>query len=459
MKMNRYCSYMDRVRLDEAAHRRLMDGLSGRHPPASRRRYAALAACCTLVLLAGAYTLFRIAPVSTPIHSQQLGEALPPSDPTGGPETSQPDHTYTLVPEDPFHGQPHGFFDVPSIDYTDCTSRKTFAASIALPQGSFQEEMTAQEIIQALGGTEEVPWSLLWAGFGLDGTVHYDGTGQVWQAVITGERGEESFTLVLAPDALPVNDVVYDGVEAVDYNGIPVYAYCVHYDRDGDGREEYVTTLEFLAGETGARFTYVSRDGDNYTWLPNVFAQRNACPNGPLTVKHLVPAEIPEWRSESLTEAQAYQEELGAWLPQAPAGFRFESAHRELGQDRDWLQVLWTQGYDYLDVTVSRPQEPPACMEPSRGDLYDVNRYSIPWAASVPDEVMFGGFQDPVFRAEELTPEIIAARAFQIDQDLGDTAGWRYAAFSVWHGEEGILVHYDGKGPTPQELAALMLSK
>ena len=453
--MKHYRSYLDRVRLDETAHRRILAALA--HRPNRRRRYAALAACCGVVLLAGAYGLSRPAPFGLPTQTRQTGEALPPVQSPAVTREVEDTDGYTLVPEDPFQGQPHGFFNVPGIAYTDCTSRATLAASIALPQGSFQEEMTAQEIIQALGGTDEVPWSLLWAGFGLNGTVYYDGEGRVWQAVITGEREDESFTLVLAPDALPVNDVVYEGVEAIDYNGIPVYAYCGHYDRDGDGQEEYVTTLEFLSGETGARFTYISRDGDNYTWLPDVFARKNACPDGPLTVKHLVPDQIPDWRSEALTESQAYQEALGAWLPQAPAGFQFESAHRELGQGRDWLQILWTHGYDYVDITVSRPAEPPACMDPARRELYDVNLYTIPWADSVPDEVMFGGFQDPVFRAEDLTAELVAARAFQIDQDLGDTSGWRYTSFSVWHEAEGILVHYDCKGPAPQEIAALIL--
>ena len=454
--MNRYRNYMNRVALPEEAHRQLMVRLTGktsaRHP--GRR---ALAACCALALLAAGGVLLLRGGEDTPLLAatpqvSQTGEALPPATASSAP--SAPVQEHTLVVEDPFEGQPHGFFNVESVDYTDCTDAGAISADrIALPQGWFQEPMTAQQIITALGGEDEVPWTLLWAGFGLDGTVWYDGQGQVWQAVVTGEKGEDTLSLVLAPGQIPLTGCFYPDAVTTLYNGVEVTAYFL--ERQEEGSTVYEYHANFIREGTGVCFTYTSPNQDTASWMTDVLVRHSAGMQL-MTTSHLVPSSIPDWRSESLTMEQARAEDLGAYLPQDPPGFAFESAWRELGQDRDWLRVSWWQGMDSCSVTVSRPQEAPGCMDPGDRARYDINLYTIPWADSVPDEIMFGGFQNPVFRVEDLTQEIVAARARWEDQDAGDTDGWRYSQFGVWYEEAGILVKYSARGIAPEVLFDLI---
>ena len=453
--MNRYRAYMNRVALPEEAHRAIMEALTQEDRKSHRVRWALVACCAVAVLAAGGVALLQDTGSGSLLAAipqvSQTGEALPP---TGTTAPVVPDQEYTLTVADPFEGQPHGFFNVEGIACTDCTGSDAVTAEpIALPKGWFKEPMTAQQIITALGGEEEVPWTLLWAGFGLDGTVWYDGQGQVWQAVITGVNGEDSLSLALAPGQIPFADCFYADAATEDYHGLEVTSYFLTREEAGGTVYEY--HAEFLCGETGVRFTYTGPDQNTASWITNVLVWY-AAGDQPFTTSHLEPTEIPAWRSESLTWEEARAEDLGVYLPQTPGGFGFESAWREMGQDRDWMRVTWVRGMDSCTVTVSRPGETPTCMDPEARAYYDVNLYTIPWAESVPDEIMFGGFQDPVFRAEDLTEDLVAARARWEDQDAGDTDGWRYSQFGVWYASEGILVEYHPRGIAPAELFALI---
>ena len=133
--------------------------------------------------------------------------------PTAGvaatPSTTQPDQEHTLYVEDPFQGQPHGFFNVTGLAFPDCTNSEALMVDYSLPEDWFMERMTAQEIITTLGGEDEVPWVLCWSGFALDGLVLYAGDGTVWNASIHGIQGDTEFTLVLWPDQYPLMSTVY----------------------------------------------------------------------------------------------------------------------------------------------------------------------------------------------------------------------------------------------------------
>lgn len=430
--MNHYRSYFNRVQVSEEQHQRLMEALgTGRRPRrtgfARPLRYGALAAGCALALLVG---IGALRPADTPHGSGVAPSSDSPAAPSApaSPTTPPEDNRYTLLVEDPFQGQAHGGPMISGVGFTDCTGAPSLSTDIALPGGSFTEAMTAEEIIQALGGGDAVPWPLYWVGFGLTGSVTYNGQGQVWEAVIQGERASDgaTLTLTLAPDVIPVRDILFN-VETVDFEGLEVTAWYQHYDRDGDGETEYVYTVEFIHG-TGVRFQVISREEGTADWLCACLLSHAARTDGMFTTSHLIPDEIPPWRSESLTEAQAYEEELGSWLPGAPAGFAFDSAHRELGQDGDWLTIRWLSGYDYVGVTVSRF---PASVSPSAPD----------------------------FKPEDITADALREWGRYVDNDAGDTAGWRYPAFTVHYDQEDgttIAVTYSIKGLDPEEAARLV---
>ena len=84
---------------------------------------------------------------------------------------------------------------------------------------------------------------------------------------------------------------------------------------------------------------------------------------------------------------------------------------------------------------------------PAERERYDLSLYPIPRAQSVPDELR-QVVNHPVFDAEDLTPELVQARAERL-QDAGDTDGWRMT-FSVRYGD--YLVSVRSKGVTPQWL-------
>ena len=450
-----YRSYMDRVELGESRHQQIMDVLREGRAPAGRgsrmAHYAVLAACLALVCAAGLGGL------------RYLGDYYfnqnHPAYETPGPATNTPSHDipgdnpgndgYTLLVGDPFDGQPHSSPMIPALAYPDCTDSPAVAGNILLPAGHFTEDMTAQEIITALGGGDQVPWLLYWAGFGVDGSVLYDGEGAVWQATITGADTTGSgttFTLALSPGRLPVRDLVYQDAGEQEVNGVTVTTWYYWSDLDGT----YTYGAEFLSGDTGIRFTCTSADGERAALLTNCLVTVGT--GGGFTTSHLTPDEIPEWRSESLTLAEARAETLlGAYVPdQVPSGFAFEGAHRELGQDRNYMTLFWSGYYTHISIRIELLDDPAgqAVTDVDAPERYDVNRYETPWADSVP-EAYRAEFDNPVFAAADLTEEVVSARMRYVTGDAGDVDGWR-GDFSVLY-TGGVLVRYDLKGVTPEQ--------
>lgn len=456
-----YRSYMDRVELGESRHQQIMDVLREGRAPAGRgsrmAHYAVLAACLALVCAAGLGGL------------RYLGDYYfnqnHPAYETPGPATNTPSHDipgdnpgndgYTLLVGDPFDGQPHSSPMIPALAYPDCTDSPAVAGDILLPAGHFTEGMTAQEIITALGGGDQVPWQLYWAGFGVDGTVLYDGEGNVWQATLTGadtSGSGASFTLALSPGRLPVRDLIYEDAAEQQVNGVSVTAWYYRSDLDGT----YTYGVEFLSGDTGVRFTCTSAEADQAARLANCLAGFGT--GGGFTTAHLTPEEIPAWRSESLTLGQAREEALlGAYVPdQIPSGFAFEGAHRELGQDRNYMTLFWSGYYTHISIRIELLDDPAgqAVTDVNAPERYDVNRYETPWADSVP-EAYRAEFDNPVFAAADLTEEVVSARMRYVTGDAGDVDGWR-GDFSVLY-TGGILVRYDLKGVTPEQAYELTM--
>ncbi len=56
-------------------------------------------------------------------------------------------------------------------------------ASIAYPDGWFEEQLTRAQMVELLGGpgAEDAPWSLYWVGYDVTGKAVYDGEGNLWQ--------------------------------------------------------------------------------------------------------------------------------------------------------------------------------------------------------------------------------------------------------------------------------------
>lgn len=427
--MNRYRTYMDRIQAPGELRERIMAGERPRRP---RPALAAgvLAACC-LVAAVGGWQLWQ-------------GRAQTQPDPTAGvaatPAGNQQTE-YTLVVEDPFEGQPHSFSNIPGYDYPDCTGSDVVIADYAPPEGWFMEKLTAQEIITVLGGTDQVPWMLDWTGFGLDGMVTYDGEGKPWRIQIWGNRGEEELTLELWPGREPLIDLIYAdaGVETVD--GMEVTTYSLYYDTDGDDVKEHVYHAHYFDGEMGVSFSCNSGEEETGARLTSLVVGHKGFTDGGLRGdgfegKHMMLAGVRLYGSGELTLGEAYQQELADYLPDRaalPDGFVFESAHWHFDELEDSLSILWCRGYDTVSVKADL--------------LLDTHTDE-----QLPTDVL----------PDEITPQAMEQRfGHYVDDDLGDTPGWRYDSFTVHYvrnGEPTVAVTYSIKGLNPEEAAALVNS-
>ena len=420
--MNRYRTYMDRVHAPAGLGPRILDdAAAGKKPRRAAPRRAligGLAAACFALACFGSWQYWRAANLGP---DPTAGVAATPAPVETGPALDE--RGYVLVVEDPFEGQNHSFYRVAGLTFPDCTGGYAVSGSIVPPAGYFAEYLTAEEIIAVLGGTDEVPWPLLWSGFGLSGEAVYDGEGNVWRAVIYGDSGETSFTLILAPGDIPVSDMMYEDAVTEEYDGTGVSV--TSWRTAGEGRETY--GAEFMSGDTGVSFTCTGPEGDSLSWLTCVLVRYGTLAEPTFTTAPLTPDAIPEWRSEALTLEEARREKLGGWLPlegTIPGGFAFDSARVELGQGRDYLSAYWYKGYDYIDVTVYRQTEG-------------------------------GYFPEADLRADQVTAEALEALGDYVDDDAGDTPGWRWLSLTVAFTDD-VRVKYSLKGVTPEQAADLI---
>ena len=376
--MNRYRTYMDHIQAPEELRDRI---LAGERPRRSRPALAvgALAACC-LVAAVGGWQLWQ-------------GRAETQPDPTAGvaatPAGNQ-QREYTLVVEDPFEGQPHSFPNIPGYDYPDCTSSDAMAADYAPPDGWFMEVMSAQEIITALGGTDQVPWTRDWTGFGLD--------------------------------------------------GMEVTTYSLYYDSDGDDAKEHVYHAHYFDGEMGVSFSCNSGEAETGARLTSLVVGHKGFTAEGLTPEtmdadhlHLGTARL--YGSGELTLGEAYQQELSEYLPDKdllPDGFVFENAQWHFDEVEDSLSILWCRGYDDISVRVEQLLTP-RTEEKLPGDL-------LP---------------------HEINTQTLEGLGRYVDDDQGDTPGWRYDAFTVYYQEADggtVAVTWSIRGLEPEQAAALVKS-
>lgn len=459
--MNAYRSYFDRIKVSSTLHRHLLSGgrAEKRRAPALVR-YGSMAACLALICLTG----FGVWRWSTPHVGGDItvGDSLIP----GEKDTYGPGETPPVLAGDEYVLSPEERPIDPAVTLANFEGGTELVARIAMPEGWFEEKLTRAQMVALLGGEEEndAPWYLMWSGYDITGKAIYDGTGKLWRVVLEGvERADDknSFSMTVRPGALPEDCVVLNE-EPTEINGVSVQGIKGQYGIT-DGAMGESSTLAFMAGEIGVRFTASNRSAENAEYLASLVANCYAgLPNAEtlfsLSLEGLDPyeGEIPEWRSEKLTLSEARAEEgLGQYIPDfIPSGFAFENAYRELGQGRDWLSASWYKGYGYISMTVQRPVGEVEVMDVENKTYYDERLYTIPYADSVPDEVMFGGFQNPVFRFVDLTLDVLEARLTYVTGEAGDADGYR-GNFSVLY-EDGLVAEYRFKGVTPEQVVEIL---
>ena len=454
--MKYYCVYMDSIQFSEEQKKKLTEQVKRRMVSGrthTLRRLVPLAACLAVVAAVGGL----VWPV-LPLH-----EAAPDVVDSGEAPQADADPVQPQQQEEPQQdaqsGVAYNWPNVAVVEFTEETQGETLTADIAPPAGWFAEDLTDAQIAEMLGCGEKLSWLLGWDGYDVAGRVIYGGDGSVFQVIVWGNCADGvSFTMELAPDALPPTCIVTNDDCLTEVGGVETEASYQCYDRDGDDTDEYVYKFSMLPSDVGVRFEAVGEDQNRTQTLALLAA--NWCAlwtTDGLTLEHLIPESIPEWRDDRLdSEESARAEDLGEYLPQnIPQGFAFESGWRELGQGRDSLGALWSNGMREVYVTVSRPEQKPRLMDASKPELYDVRLYEIPWGETVPEDVREAGFFDPVFAQKDLTEDVVSARLYEAD-DTGDVSGLRMC-FGVWNDDAGVLIEYDAKGLTAQQARELVL--
>lgn len=486
MNKSDYDSYMDHITFDEGRHQRLMDALrSGGRAPAGRSGRViygliAVAACLALVFASVRF----LAPGGTgdPVldgPTPAPGQALPGGTPTAGlpsaglvaptpaPNLKAADDPYVLSPADPFDGQAHSSPTILGVEFDSDAAQAD--ARIIFPDGWFEQRLTREDMIYLLGGEDaaDVPWMLYWSGYDVTGKAIYDGQGQLWQIRLFGlDRANEhnTFTLKLAPGQLPPDCCVDPRQTATELRGVQVYgSVSGFYGWDGDVSYP-IYRIALLNGGAGLCFEVYHTDEDTAAHLAtqaaNVFTYENAIHLDRLLT---YAGEIPAWRSEKLTLKQAAAEEgYGPYVVQVannlPSGFVFDNSRRELGQGRDYLTLSWTGYYTYVSAQFYSIYDlPNGVMDVNNKEYYDERLYTVPYADSVPDEVMFGGFQNPVFNAADLTLDVMESRIlykgeaedWQSQPESAYRSGLR-GNFSVLY-PTGVLGRFSFSGITPAE--------
>lgn len=173
----------------------------------------------------------------------------------------------------------------------------------------------------------------------------------------------------------------------------------------------------------------------------------------------LVVDSIPPSCDKKITLQEAQKDEtFGRYmLKSLPGGFTEEGVHKYEKPNGYSLYGVWTKGYDEINWRISAYSEENAARITSIAatENYDLSLYSIPFADSVPGE-LWEIVNDPIFIAEELTLDVVKARAYKVS-DSGDSKGYRMR-FGVKY--DDVIVNVYAKGIEPewvyQQLAELM---
>lgn len=434
--MKYYHSYINRQEISQEAHGKLLTLEVMRRPSRARAKYGALAACAVLAIGIG---VWKLAPTSTPELAQ--------------PGAQEPGPIQVDAAQPPLL----------QLDYGKAGQRSGVSYSIALPEGSFFRDLSKEDLISLFGEEDLLYTQLGWEDAELSSCCIFTAEGMPWEGTVTVRRitgGADDFyaVLTLAPDTLPLSCVVSPSDGVTQCWGVEVTGRYGGTYGEGSNKDIWLPEsreVEFMAHGVGYRLCIYGQEGEG-AQVEEMVSRfvRYAIVDGDMDLSCLTvePKDIPAWREETFSSlAQARQEaEFAPYLPTSePAGYdEFYSNLSYQEGIRNGLFVRWSRGYDSVEVCVYRDGTRPYHLaDPDNPASYDLRLYPIPWCGSVPEEY-WDTVNDPAFRAEDMSLEIVEARGRE-----HDTGGMTYS-FDVLH-PDGVLVSYRCDGMTAQQVWAL----
>lgn len=391
-------------------------------------RWAAVAACIALLAAVGSLWLGQ---APTP------GQSAPPNGTEGGipPVTTQD-------AEDTQNEDAEGPAPQWDFYYNEMETDSMADAERRYIPGYFRETLDQKELDAVQPGM----W-LEWMTF--SGEAGFDGEGNLLEVIlwVTTSQPDTTATVTLSTDGITPcfllpEDAVPSMCSGVEYHlgrwvdpsgGVSLLAES----------QLYGIWFTFSLHTTAAAETQARADFEDI--LECFTCYERGRPN----LSAVTAAEIPTWQDKNLPQTEALVDpDFGAWfLPTAPSGFAEESIRRYQDQNTNALWGLWTREYDQLrwEVRYLTTEDADNLVAISEPETYDLSRYPIPRAESVPEQLR-DIVDRPIFNAEELTWEVLSTRA-DTAADTGDSDGIRMN-FGVRYGN--IIVEIQSKGVDAQ---------
>jgi len=156
---------------------------------------------------------------------------------------------------------------------------------------------------------------------------------------------------------------------------------------------------------------------------------------------------------EELTLEEARLDpDFGAFMPvNVPNDLTFENGWRTSDESDNSIRLIWGQRNPALFWMVGEPREDELerIVPAAERHKFDVSLYSTPWFESVPDEIR-EYFHDPVFLADEMSLEVVQARARWDEGRRGESASWVIENFTVLYGD--VIIRINARGVSPEQI-------
>lgn len=285
-----------------------------------------------------------------------------------------------------------------------------------------------------------------------EGTVNYsyvDGVTSIFNVDTSFKANGKDVKITIAPNEV-IKCYLIEGEPVLsEIEDVKVEAGIFMMNENSKGKRNYIYYADFKMDDV-AYYVEYSGEKDDKELFVNIIA--DIILGGKADLSVLDNPTIPELRDDKLTENEAYSEtDFGVYLPEVPNGYLFNGAIRFTNQVSDYLFASWSQGYDDIDITISKlkEQDKDRIVSVQDNELYDMSLYPIPWADSMPGDIM-EIIENPIFKIEDLTIDILNMRAYIRDETNDPSRNSVNMRFTVLY--DGILIEVSTEGVSSEYL-------
>ena len=271
----------------------------------------------------------------------------------------------------------------------------------------------------------------------IEGTVNYSYVGSVTSifSVDTSFKANgKDVKIITAPNEV-IKCYLIEGEPVLsEIEDVKIEAGIFTTNKNSKGKRNHIYYADFKMDDV-AYYVEYSGEKDDKEFFVNIIA--DIILGGKADLSVLDNPTIPELRNDKLTQNEAYSEtDFGVYLPEVPNGYLFNGAIRFSNQVSDYLFASWSQGYDDIDITISKlkGQDKDRIVAVQDNELYDMSLYPSPGADSMPGDIM-EIIENPIFKIEDLTIDILNMRTYirgETNDPSGNSVNMR---FSVLYGD------------------------